>query len=107
MELRPLLLSSPPRLKLQSPDGTHFFSPTPGGPSFIGARRAWVTSYSIPSTLTLRLSGAVARSLNASDNGPQRDGIALVIAHKRPWHLAVHAVAYFLNSAPVPVLSPD
>ena len=60
-----------------------------------------------PSTLTLRLSGAVARSLNASDNGPQRDGIALVIAHKRPWHLAVHAVAYFLNSAPVPVLSPD
>ena len=46
-----------------------------------------------PSTLTLRLSGAVARSLNASDNGPQRDGIALVIAHKRPWHLAVHAVA--------------
>ena len=60
-----------------------------------------------PSTLTLRPSGAVARSLNASDNGPQRDGIALVIAHKRPWHLAVHTVAYFLNSAHVPVLSPD
>ena len=34
--------------KLQSPDETHFFSPTPGGPSFIGARRAWVTSYSFP-----------------------------------------------------------